>query len=265
MIGLYIFALASSLVSVESFVISGRISSRQLAIFSDSTGSPLPTFDGLVNDDGPKRVETKPVADTPLVERALDSALDFLQDGEVDNDEDDEDDFDMFQIFEDSPDFEVNYDLIRELEDKEAEAIAAKVPSAAEVFALKVQAAVEKWRKHDKDVGSMEVQVAISNERIRYLTTHLLKNKKDKAAKRGLDKLVVLRKECLNYLYEHDRPKAEEMVTALGIRYRPPGRLWDKQAKYKAFKNTKSKYQRLRMLARQERDARAARNSEVKV
>jgi hypothetical protein len=53
------------------------------------------------------------------------------------------------------------------------------------------------------------------------------------------------------------------MVKELGIRFRPPGRLWDKEAKYGAFKNTKSKYERLRALARQERDAKKAAKASV--
>ena len=48
------------------------------------------------------------------------------------------------------------------------------------------------------------------------------------------------------------------MVKELGIRFRPPGRLWDKQAKYGAYKNTKSKWQKLRAIARAERDAKVA-------
>ena len=48
------------------------------------------------------------------------------------------------------------------------------------------------------------------------------------------------------------------MVKELGIRFRPPGRLWDKAAKYGAYKNTKSKWQKLRAIARAERDAKVA-------
>jgi small subunit ribosomal protein S15 len=197
-----------------------------------------------------------------LVERALDSALDFLQDGEAEVEEED-DELDMFEIYEESPDFEINYDLIKEYENKEAEALANHVPSAMDGHNVNIKAAVAKWRKHENDVGSMEVQIATANERIKYLTQHLLKNREDKAAKRGLDNLVTARRKALNYLYNTDRAKAEEMVKALGIRYRPPGQLWDKNAKYAAFKNTKSKYMRLRLLAKQERDARAKESASV--
>ncbi len=73
-----------------------------------------------------------------------------------------------------------------------------------------------------------------------------------------MNALVNQRRKLLNYLYETNSEKAEEMVAALGIRFRPPGRLWDKEAKYGAFKNTKSKWQKLRFTAKQERDRRAS-------
>jgi small subunit ribosomal protein S15 len=104
--------------------------------------------------------------------------------------------------------------------------------------------AVARWRKHDKDVGSAEVQVAIANEKIKYLTAHLLANKKDVAAKRGLDALVTKRRKFLNYLFETDSAKASEMVAEMKIRFRPPGRMWDKLAKYGAFKNTKTQFKK---------------------
>ncbi len=44
---------------------------------------------------------------------------------------------------------------------------------------------------HAKDVGSSEVQIAILTERIRYLTEHFTKNKKDKHSYTGLTTLYV--------------------------------------------------------------------------
>ena len=38
---------------------------------------------------------------------------------------------------------------------------------------------IEKVKKHSKDVGSSQVQISILTERIKYLTTHFSKNKKD--------------------------------------------------------------------------------------
>lgn len=235
------------------------------SLFSEEASkSPLPSFDDIMNPPSraPGSIETpSPAFVSPLVERALDSALDFLSDGDLATTEEESDEFEMFDIFEDSPDFDIPYDLIKEYENKEMEAIANRIPSAFDINSAKIQQSIEKWRRHDKDCGSPEVQIAIANEKIKYLTQHLLRNKYDNAAKRGLDTLVNTRRKFLNYLYESDKAKAEEMVAALGIRFRPPGRQWDKQSKYGAFKNTKSKWQKIRVLARQERDAKMAKSS----
>jgi ribosomal protein S15 len=212
---------------------NGFIAPFQARISSQNTfkmSSSLAGFDGSSSD-------------SPLVDRALDSALDFLQDVEGPIEEEDEDDeFDIFEIYEDSPDIEINYDLIAEIEKNEADALANKLPSKSEINAGVIKAAIEKWRKHDNDCGSAEVQIAITNERIKYLTVHMLKNKHDVAAKRGLDQLVQDRKKFLNYLYGFDPEKAIAMAKEMGIRFRPPGRLWDKQSKYESHKNTKTKF-----------------------
>jgi len=220
-------------------------------LMSDVPGSPLPGFDNIVAQ------ASQAVNDSPVVDRALDSALDFLQKGDPEFDEDEDDEFDMFDIFEDSPDIEIPYDLISELEEKENYAQANRVPHGSDINAAAIQEAVVRWRRHDKDCGSMEVQVAILNERVKYLTKHLLSNKHDVATRRGLNSIVTARRKCLNYLYEHDQAKAEEMTKALGIRFRPPGQLWDKGAKYGAFTNTKSKYMKIRAEKKAERKARA--------
>lgn len=181
-------------------------------------------------------------SESPLVDRALDSALDFLQDAEAAASEEESDEFDMFELYEDSPDIDIPYELISQLEEKEANALANAVPKAEALNKAVINEAVARWRKHDNDVGSAEVQVAIAHERVKYLTKHLLANKKDVAAKRGLQAVVVARRKFLDYLYESDPTKANEMISELGIRFRPPGRLWDKQDKYGAFKNIKAKY-----------------------
>lgn len=204
-----------------------------LLLFSHS---PLPDLGSLLTPE-------KPVQNaSPLVDRALDSALDFLQDAEIDDEDAEDDEFDMFEIYEDAPEIDVPYDLIADLERKESEAAAGKLPSAADLNQATLNAAIAKWRKHDKDCGSAEVQVAIAHEKIVYLTKHLLANKKDMSAKRGLQAMVVARRKFLNYIYDTDNKKALEMIADMNIRFRPAGQLWDKTAKYAAYKNTKTKF-----------------------
>jgi len=164
----------------------------------------------------------------------------------------------MFDIFEDSPDLDVNYDLIAELTEKDTNAASEKKPNASSQQAAVIKAAVERWRKHDKDCGSAEVQVAIAHEKVKYLTAHLLANKHDTSTRRGLQAIVVHRRKFLNYLYEHDRAKCDEMVRELGIRFRPKKGAFDRESKYASFKNTKSKWKKLRADANKLRDSRAA-------
>mmetsp|Transcript_61821 Transcript_61821/g.121661 ORF Transcript_61821/g.121661 Transcript_61821/m.121661 type:complete len:250 (+) Transcript_61821:34-783(+) len=183
-----------------------------------------------------------------LTDKPLESALDFLRHGsgfEREEDEDDNDDIEseFSEIFEDSAQFDVPYKLIAEIQAREALRIANKGPSSADVNAGVIHGAMERWRLHDNDVGSAEVQVAIAHERVKYLTSHLLQNKKDLAAKRGLQALVVARRKSLEYLSRKNPEKAQLMADELGIRFRPPssGKDWDRQMRYGAFKNTKSK------------------------
>ena len=49
---------------------------------------------------------------------------------------------------------------------------------------------IQKVQKHKTDVGSSEVQIGILTERIKYLTEHFSKNKKDKHSNTGLNKLI---------------------------------------------------------------------------
>ena len=61
-------------------------------------------------------------------------------------------------------------------------------------------ALVSKFRTHDKDTGSPEVQVALLSERINDLTEHFKAHKKDFHSRRGLLKLVGQRRRLLDYL-----------------------------------------------------------------
>lgn len=76
----------------------------------------------------------------------------------------------------------------------------------------------EKYGKGPHDSGTAEVQIAIFSERIRHLTQHLKKNKKDHATRRGLLKLVGKRRRMLNYLMNKDIERYRNITKALGLR-----------------------------------------------
>lgn len=77
---------------------------------------------------------------------------------------------------------------------------------------------IEQHRKHDKDTGSPEVQVALLTERINYLTEHFKAHKKDHHSRRGLLKLVGQRRKLLDYLKRTHIDRYRDIIEKLGIR-----------------------------------------------
>jgi small subunit ribosomal protein S15 len=82
----------------------------------------------------------------------------------------------------------------------------------------KKQELIDSYRKHEKDTGSPEVQIAILTERISNLTEHFKVNKKDHHSRRGLLKLVGQRRRLLDYLKSKDINRYREIIGKLGIR-----------------------------------------------
>jgi small subunit ribosomal protein S15 len=77
---------------------------------------------------------------------------------------------------------------------------------------------ITKFRTHDSDTGSPEVQIAILSERIGELTEHFKTHKKDHGSRRGLLMLVSKRRRLLDYLKTHDSERYRTVITKLGIR-----------------------------------------------
>lgn len=77
---------------------------------------------------------------------------------------------------------------------------------------------IEKYKTHDTDTGSSEVQIAILTEEIKMLTKHLQDHKKDFSSRRGLLKKVGLRRRLLKYLSK-DNPKSyEDLIKKLKLK-----------------------------------------------
>ena len=86
---------------------------------------------------------------------------------------------------------------------------------------LAVEKKKEIFKDHGKsefDTGSSEGQIALFTYRIKHLTEHLKKNKKDKATERSLVKLVGKRRSLLDYLKKKDIVRYREIIKKLGIR-----------------------------------------------
>ena len=77
---------------------------------------------------------------------------------------------------------------------------------------------IQKFRTHDSDTGSPEVQIALLSERIGELTEHFKTHKKDHGSRRGLLMLVSKRRRLLDYLKRSDSERYREVIGKLGIR-----------------------------------------------
>ncbi len=78
--------------------------------------------------------------------------------------------------------------------------------------------ATQDVRRHDKDTGSPEYQIALFTKRIARLTEHLKKNIHDYHSRRGLLKMVSKRRRLMAYLKAHDKEAYEKLIAKLGIK-----------------------------------------------
>jgi small subunit ribosomal protein S15 len=77
---------------------------------------------------------------------------------------------------------------------------------------------VTRFRTHDHDTGSPEVQIALLTERISYLTDHFKTHVKDHHSRRGLLRLVSKRRRLLDYLKRTSLDRYRKVVGALNLR-----------------------------------------------
>ncbi|MEN6470859.1 MAG: 30S ribosomal protein S15 [Clostridiaceae bacterium] len=80
------------------------------------------------------------------------------------------------------------------------------------------QEIIEKYKLHEGDTGSPEVQIALLTARINHLNEHLKINKKDHHSRRGLLKMVGQRRGLLDYLKEKDIERYRTIITSLELR-----------------------------------------------
>lgn len=73
-------------------------------------------------------------------------------------------------------------------------------------------------KRHEKDTGSPEYQIALFTEKIKKLTAHLKKNAKDFHSRRGLLKMVAKRRKLMEYLKKTDEKAYKTTVKKLGIK-----------------------------------------------
>lgn len=86
------------------------------------------------------------------------------------------------------------------------------------VSTVRKQETIGKFRQHESDTGSPEVQVALLSERISHLTEHLKNNHKDHHSRRGLLKMVGQRRALLDYLKRKNLDRYKKLIETLGLR-----------------------------------------------
>jgi len=77
---------------------------------------------------------------------------------------------------------------------------------------------IEKYRTHEKDTGSPEVQVALLTQRIEELGQHFKAHAKDHHSRRGLLKMVGQRRRLLEYLKHKNIDRYRKLIDELGLR-----------------------------------------------
>jgi len=80
------------------------------------------------------------------------------------------------------------------------------------------QEVISKFRQHDGDTGSPEVQVALLSKRISELTEHFKTHAKDHHSRRGLLQMVGRRRRLLDYVKKRDADRYRALIERLGLR-----------------------------------------------
>lgn len=77
---------------------------------------------------------------------------------------------------------------------------------------------ISKFRVHETDTGSSDVQIAVLSEEIGRLADHLQKHPKDNHSRRGLLKMVAHRKQLLSYLSREHEDRYQVVIKKLGLK-----------------------------------------------
>lgn len=76
---------------------------------------------------------------------------------------------------------------------------------------------IKKYKTHEGDTGSPEVQIGILSAEIEQLTGHLKTHKKDFSSRRGLLRKVGLRRRLFRYLEKENPQAADDLKKKLKI------------------------------------------------
>lgn len=77
---------------------------------------------------------------------------------------------------------------------------------------------IGEFRRHEKDVGSAEVQIGILDGKIRQLSEHVERAPKDNHSRKGLVSMVAKTRKLLNYVKRIRPDEYGELIKTLGLR-----------------------------------------------
>lgn len=77
---------------------------------------------------------------------------------------------------------------------------------------------IKKYKTHEGDTGSPEVQIAILSAEIDQLTDHLKEHKKDFSSRRGLLRKVGLRRRLFRYLQKENPAMSLSLAEKLKLK-----------------------------------------------
>ncbi len=80
------------------------------------------------------------------------------------------------------------------------------------------QKIINKFKTHETDTGSSQVQIAILTEEIKQLAEHLKRHKHDHSSRRGLLKKVGERRRLLKYLQKENEEQFKELAKKLNLK-----------------------------------------------
>ena len=77
---------------------------------------------------------------------------------------------------------------------------------------------IKKFKVHESDTGSAEVQIAILTEEIKELAEHLKEHKKDFSSRRGLLRKVGTRRRLLKFLEKDNSTSYQNLIKKLKLK-----------------------------------------------
>ena len=83
---------------------------------------------------------------------------------------------------------------------------------------VKKKELMDNFKVHESDTGSPSVQIALLTERINSLSEHFKMHKRDHHSRRGLLRMVSIRRRLLDYLKRKNEKEYQGLVKKLDLR-----------------------------------------------